>query len=341
LLTALENALRAAPPTQDSQASRPALPPLPAGISQPLRPSRLTVADLVSAQATLPSSPEPAPSPVSAPVKPPVPQPTAKPRSPLLWALLGSGVFGCIAVAFVAGMLWKNQPGFLAAGLPPPALTTVLTATQPPDRTAAPAIPTAVPPTPATRVALTSPLPTATPPQATVAAAANTLPSATPPAPAATSVPTEIAPTALPAPTVKYPGGKRFVVYYDANSLYLLNASQSIVDIPYVIFERLLAGGGTANRFTGSQWYKYAPTSRPTWCMALKIQGSPAYLNPPECGHNQVYLSVLFPARNDRTVFWTPQADSQQFRVLWKGSGVEEEVARCEIAAQTCEVFFP
>ncbi len=372
LLTALESALRAEKsPAKVSAASMETLPPLPAGalppagmplppagtppsasISQPLRPSRLTVAERVSSQ--------PAPQPVSPSSQPPAPKlaPTGKRQLPVVWILLGGGIFGCIVVAFAAGMLWKSQSGSLGASRLPPTVTTRVTATEPPGPTSALTAPPAAggPPTEQLPATLAYPLPSATPPQGTVGypplsvtppqgtaapAATDAFPSPTSPAPAATSVPSESLPTTLPQPTVKYPSGKRFVVYYDENSLYLLNASQSIVDIPYVIFERLLADGTTANRFTGSQWYKYGPTSRPTWCMALKIQGSPAYLNPPECGHNQVYLSVLFPARTDPTVFWTPRAGSQQFRVLWKGSGTEEEVARCEIAAGACEVFFP
>ena len=354
LLTALENALRAAPPpkTPGRQASLPALPPvpagtpplagspLPAGISRQPRPSRMTVADQVRA---LPVPPQPA----SPPLKPSAPQPAParKPPWPILWMVLGGGILVCLAAAIAAGMLLNNQPAYFGAGRPSPTVAIVANVTQRPDTATTLAGPATAPPTATLPATLAYPLPSETPAQgAPAAATATALPLPTPPAPTATPVtpvPAETVPAALPQPTVKYPGGKRFVVYHDENSLYLLNASQSLVDIPYVIFERLLSGGGTANRFTGSQWYKYGPTSRPTWCMALKIQGSPSYLNPPECGHNQVYLSVLFPARTDPTVFWTARADSQQFRVLWKGGGAEEEVARCDIAAQTCEVFFP
>jgi len=350
LIAALEGTLRTAssPHVEDRQASLPALPPLPAGTSKPLRPSRLAVSDLVSAPSVPLSSSGPRPQPASPPsaqsAVSPAPPPTAapKPRSPIVWVVLGGTSFVCIAVAFAAGLFWTNRSGWFEAGLPP-TLTSRVFATELPAPTAAQAaVPTAGPATAKPEPTLAPLLPSAPPPSPSATApAADTLPSAAPPAPVATETTTAIVPTAIPQPTVKYPAGKRFVVYYDENSLYLLNASQSIVDVPYVIFERLLAGGGTTNRFTGSQWYEYAPTSRPGWCMALKIRGSPAYLNPPQCGHNQVYLAVLFPARNDPTVFWTAQAGSQQFRVLWKGSGVEEEVARCEIGGQVCEVFFP
>jgi hypothetical protein len=74
--------------------------------------------------------------------------------------------------------------------------------------------------------------------------------------------------------------------------------------------------------------------------MALRILGSPSYLDPPECGNNN-FLSLRTPTRDDPTVFWTARAGSHQFRVLWREGGVDEEIARCEIGAGVCEVFLP
>lgn len=146
--------------------------------------------------------------------------------------------------------------------------------------------------------------------------------------------------TPLPA-AIKYPDGKRFVLYYDEDSFYLLNLSDTVVPINWVAFERLSDSDEPLNRFDGSLWAKYYADSKPTWCMALMILESASHLNPPECGHNHLFLSVRTPTRKDRVVFWTAVEGSHQFRVLWREGGVDEEVARCEIGAGTCEVFFP
>jgi hypothetical protein len=108
-----------------------------------------------------------------------------------------------------------------------------------------------------------------------------------------------------------------------------------------VAFERLSDSDLPLNRSNGSRWGQYYSTSKPGWCLALEILDSPPYLDPPECGHDDLYLSLRTPTRNDDTVFWTAQEGSHQFRVLWREGGQDEEVARCEIGAKVCEVFLP
>jgi hypothetical protein len=152
--------------------------------------------------------------------------------------------------------------------------------------------------------------------------------------------PTIESPTLVAAPTVKYPNGKHFRLYYDDNSLYLLNLSETVVSIYAVAFERLSTANVPLNRFDGWRWAEFYPNSKPGWCMAIEILGSPPYLRPRECSNG--YLSTRTPIRDDPVVFWTAQAGSRQFRVLWRASGQNwEEVARCEIGAATCDVFFP
>ena len=155
-----------------------------------------------------------------------------------------------------------------------------------------------------------------------------------------TESPTVAPPTVAPVPTVKYPNGKHFRLYNDDNSLYLLNLSESVVSIYSVAFERLSTSDAPLNRFDGWRWAEFYPNSKPDWCMAIEILSSPSYLNPPECSKG--YLSTRTPTRDDAVVFWTAQEGSHQFRVLWRASGQDwEEVARCEIGAGTCELFFP
>ena len=140
--------------------------------------------------------------------------------------------------------------------------------------------------------------------------------------------------------TVKYPDGKRFKLFYDDNSLYMLNLSDATIPINRVAFERLSNEDVPLNRFNGTRWAEFYPSSTPGKCVALEIVGSRPYLDPPECGKN-TFLSLRTPAREDPTIFWTAQEGSHQFRVLWREGGKNEEIARCEIDAGTCEVFLP
>jgi hypothetical protein len=185
---------------------------------------------------------------------------------------------------------------------------------------------------------------------------ANTLPVETPTMPTlvdttaspTNTLTTKVSPTAAPSglvntpvPTVKYPNGKHFTIFYNENSLYLLNLSKSIIAINWVAFERLSNAGLAQNRFNGSRWGQFYANSEPGWCVAVNILDSPPYLDPPQCGHANKYLSLRTPTRDDSTVFWTTQPGSHQFRVLWREGAQDNEVARCEIGANICEVFFP
>ena len=154
----------------------------------------------------------------------------------------------------------------------------------------------------------------------------------------ATRPPASTSPDAVP--TLKYPDGKLFQLFYDDNSLYLLNLSDTAIPINRVAFERLNDRDVPLNRFNGTRWAAFYPDSKPGKCMALEIVGSSPYLDPPECGGG-TFLSLRTPTRDDSTIFWTEQEGSRQFRVLWRSGGKDEEIGRCEIGAGTCEVFLP
>ena len=141
-------------------------------------------------------------------------------------------------------------------------------------------------------------------------------------------------------PTVKYPAGKLFKLFYDDSSLYLLNRSETAIPINRVAFERLSDQDVPLNRFDGTSWAAFYPDSKPGKCVALEIIGSSYYLDPPECGSDG-FLSLRTPTRDDSTIFWTAQEGSHQFRVLWRSGGEDEEIGRCEIGAGTCEVLLP
>ena len=174
------------------------------------------------------------------------------------------------------------------------------------------------------------------PPAASPSLAAATSTVIPTPAPGgAESQATAPAPTAAAVPTVQYSEGNRFSLFYDDNGLYLLNASDNTVPISWMDFERLGAEGQVLNRFDGWRWAEFFETSRPGWCMRIEILSSAAYLRPAECARG--YLSTRTPTRDDPVIFWTVQAGSTQFRVLWR----DVEVGRCEIDAGTCEVYLP
>lgn len=165
----------------------------------------------------------------------------------------------------------------------------------------------------------------ATPASTPTVAPAETIPSAVTLAP----------PPAAAAPTVLYPEGRRFVIYYDEHSLYLHNASGSAGAISPIAFERLDTSGAPLDRFDGWRWWQYYPRIESGSCTRLEIRSSPSYLRPPQC--NNRYNSTVTASRDGEFVFWTAQEGSSQFRVLWN----EEEVARCETGAGVCEVFLP
>jgi hypothetical protein len=152
--------------------------------------------------------------------------------------------------------------------------------------------------------------------------------------PAATPGATPATPAAGEDPATASPG-RPFALFYDANSLYLLNLSENEGPITPIAFERLDDQGQPVNRFDGSRWAEFHATTQPGWCMRIEILESPPYLEPPECVRG--YLSTRTPVRGDPVIFWTPAEGSDQFRVLWN----EAEVGRCDIAAGLCRVYLP
>lgn len=142
-------------------------------------------------------------------------------------------------------------------------------------------------------------------------------------------------------PTVKYPDGNQYSLFYNETSFFMLNRSYGYRSISGFTFQRLDQDGLPAEDiFQGYQWqtqdFDYLPRN---FCVNITIYGDqePPYLNPADC---RIGLLTTVQPRFDRPgeiLFWTPKADSFQFRVIW----LEEEVARCDIAAGACEVYIP
>lgn len=308
LMIALEKALQV-----DNEADAPVpLPPLPAGMgnaSQPMRLSQMTVVEAIASQSPINVSS------MKASAAPQIGEPASremesKPSRPqrqwTTWTILG----GCAAVSVIGIIV----VGFIFAN---PLRNMFQSAIQSDDIS-----PTSVP---------------------DVAAAVETESANPQPTANFTEAETTVAEpqSATALPTVKYPDGKRFMLFYDNNSLYFLNLSESTIPINWVAFERMSDADIPLNRFEGNLWARYYSESKPGWCTALEILDSGPYLKPPECGHENLFLSLRTPVRSDEGIFWTSQQDSNQFRVLWREGGNDEEVARCEIGAGMCEVFLP
>ncbi|MCB0120134.1 MAG: serine/threonine protein kinase [Anaerolineales bacterium] len=144
------------------------------------------------------------------------------------------------------------------------------------------------------------------------------------------------------APTVLYPEGNQYFLFYNTTSFFIYNNSYDRRSISGFTFQRLDGEGLPAEDiFQGYQWetttVKYLPRH---FCANITIFGdqNPPYLNPEECQRYGMIKTIQ--PRFDRPgdiLFWTPKADSKQFRVLW----LDEEIARCDIDASVCEIFIP
>lgn len=150
--------------------------------------------------------------------------------------------------------------------------------------------------------------------------------------------PTETAqPSETPAPPTQVPPppqGDYFVLYYNSTSLYFKNLSGKDRSIYPIAFERIAKGQFT-NRFEGWLWGNIYSNFRGGYCMVLEIINTVNYLDPPEC--QNLHLVTRTPTSDESYIFWTPQEGSTQFRVLWN----DEEITRCKIKDQFCEVYLP
>ncbi len=304
LIMALENALQIG----QAAAALPPLPPPPAGMRPRSGPANLqTAAEVITSPPPLPSR-----------AKPHLQRKSTGPRRrSVSWIALGGCLLILLAAIASTSLLFASPLGDLFKAETPIAET--------------PTSVTLASPIPSVEAQIESALPSGMSTVGEITQTASPLPEVITPAP----------PIIAGPPTVKYPEGKRILLLYDDNSLYFLNLSDNNIPINWVAFERLSDFDLPLNRFNGSRWGQYYSTSKPGWCMALEILDSPPYLDPPECGHDDLYLSLRTPTRDDDTVFWTAQEGSHQFRALWREGGQDQEVARCEIGAGTCEVFLP
>lgn len=146
-----------------------------------------------------------------------------------------------------------------------------------------------------------------------------------------------IAPSAEPATAEggAPPAGDHFALYYDDTSFYFHNLSANDRSVNPLALERLTADGQPANRFDGERWGEIYANFRAGYCVVIELIDYAQHFAPPECNNRKVVQRTPFAA--DPGIFWTTQAGSTHFRVLWN----EAEVGRCEIAAHRCDIYLP
>lgn len=193
----------------------------------------------------------------------------------------------------------------------------------------------------------TSALPTSTEPVQVSLTATQPQPSPSPTValPTETLVPTAttfILPVVVSAePTVKYPEGNLYSLFYNETSFFMLNRAYARRSISGFTFQRLDKDGlPLEEMFEGYRWetrkFDYLPRN---FCVNITIYGDqdPPYLNPPDCAAGLITTIQPRFDRPDNLLFWTPTEESDRFRVLWLG----EEIARCLFADGGCDVYVP
>ncbi len=157
---------------------------------------------------------------------------------------------------------------------------TPFTPTGAPTETSVPvSVPTTAPV--ATNTATSAPTqpPTFTPTVSYTPTVEPTLPPTFTPTFTITPLPTATAVSIQPVqPTVLYPNGQRFMLYYDENSLYLHNMSGDRVLLSPFAFERLDANGVPLNRFDGGRWAQFYPYVYPLSCARVLIGNAASFL---------------------------------------------------------------
>lgn len=166
--------------------------------------------------------------------------------------------------------------------------------------------------------------------------------------PAVSASPVELQPTLVatvtttdtpvvvnPTATILNPNGYRIVLFYNERGFYIWNPGERRLQIASIAFEAIdAAGQPTPYRFEGSSWAAMYAQLMEGRCNTVEIAAQAAPSRPAEC---TVFNATRTPVEDSPWVFWRAHDGITQFRVLWDN----QETARCEISAGTCEVFLP
>jgi serine/threonine protein kinase len=308
------------------------LPPLPAGVvpPPPRRVSMQTAFDKVNQELNLTHAKGQALTQYPPLSQEMISRPSSRPRQrkwlPYLIALLAAGI-ALLAVGFLFSRQFAASPlPTMLVNLPSAEATTPIPAVV---ASSSPLPPTATSKAPATNV------PTATVVPATVTP--TTLPSSPT---SLVTVPPTLPPAAVPSvqpntaiPTVAYPNGRLFVLLWTDTAIYIANQSGQRVPTNNMSFERVLTNGQVSDRYLGGRWAAYYPYIEASKCVILKVQGTFSNLPRNECPYG--YNSEINAQHGE--IFWTAADNSVEFRVLWN----KQEIARCQIAQNRCEVRLP
>jgi hypothetical protein len=239
------------------------------------------------------------------------------------WALSGRGGGAAIATLFTA-----PPPTALVIVEPRPTETTIpLTETTSAPQATATDTAVSATATPEPTVTLVEPTPTALPTNTPTAQPTDT------PVLESTSPPPTETPVALPTPT---PDGLRAVMFYNSVSFYLYNPSTNMnVRVIPLVFESLDENDQFSGyRFEGFRWSEFNNFINPRNCVRLELPVISGWLRPTQCSE---YNATFVLEQDSEWIFWTARDNVTAFRVLWE----EEEVGRCNVEVNQCEVFLP
>jgi serine/threonine protein kinase len=330
LMAALEKALG----SSKTAVSNTNLPPFPTGIVAPAM-SQRSVAERVSFFLPPPPVAAPVPAPTSggyrAAPSPIVPAaiPAAAPHTnsevyvpkKQPWGLFAIGIIAIlIVILFVGRALMGGTDELVESPTATSDVALVLPTVPTESSVVENALATVAPATASSAVETNSdPVPTATTIDEPVVVMETAVSIATEPA----------------APTVLYPNGHRLELLYNPTSLYLFNASSEQIRISTFFFEALNANGDPVGySFDGYRWSQFYSYAASNGCVRLEVAKLSDYLRPAKC---RAYNSTVNPPENDPQRFWIERPDVTQFRVSYQG----EEIARCPIPGDYCEVYIP
>jgi hypothetical protein len=125
-------------------------------------------------------------------------------------------------------------------------------------------------------------------------------------------------------------------MYYNSVSFYLYNPSTNMnIRVIPLVFESLDENDQFSGyRFEGFRWSEFNNDVNPRNCVRLELPVITGWLRPIEC---REYNATFVLDQENEWIFWAARDNVTAFRVLWE----EEEVGRCDVDVNQCEVFLP
>jgi len=151
--------------------------------------------------------------------------------------------------------------------------------------------------------------------------------------------------TAVLAMSVETGAKVKVQMVYDEAGVAVINQSNLPMELTNLAFQRISATGEVTASFPGARWMQPGLTTdrelQPGACTlllspgnaSLKIKPGETPEKPAGCKIVQGWLVAIHPDLQ----FWTAQADSDQFQVIFEGQNIHT----CEIVEQSCEFYLP